>query len=191
MKEINPQEDSEEVTIHFELERGMQRTIQVVNEQGEPVWGSLVAGLGPRASYFPKKHWLPQMQVVGLRRAEKRRVLIQHPESKLAAVATVLADGAQTVLLLTRANAGGNVKTTVLGSTDLGESFQVLWMSFFSWDTDMWVPQVGALAGQKVYMLHRGRLRVSDDGGDNFVEQSIIDVNATSEVGRASCRERV
>ena len=90
--EIDPHEDKKEVVVNFELQRGAQEQIHVVDEKGMPIWGTHVSGLHPTANYFPQKHWLPTMQVVSLGPNEKRRILIQHRGRNLAAIAEVVAD---------------------------------------------------------------------------------------------------
>ena len=93
LKEINPREGASEVVVNFQLQRGEQERIHVVDEKGRPVLGTHVSGLHVGANYFPQKHWLPTMKVVSLGPDEQREVLIQHRERKLAAIANVKANG--------------------------------------------------------------------------------------------------
>ena len=81
----------------------------------------------------------------------------------------LLPDGLQTVLLMTQATVGGVGSRTVLyASTDLGQSFQVRWQSPLSWPGDVWVPRYGPGAGSDVYILQKGKVRKSTDGGFSF-----------------------
>lgn len=108
------------------------------------------------------------------------------PPSGLGAVTDVrkmllLPDGAQTVLLLTRANVGslGASRTALYASTDGGQSFSLRWSSPTSWRGDLWVPRFGPGAGSHVYVLQQGKLRRSTDGGFSFSLVGVVDDTAS------------
>ncbi len=88
----------------------------------------------------------------------------------------LLEDSAGTVLVLGRFN--GNV--SIHASTDHGHSFQTRWTGAVDWASSMWSPRYGPGSEDTIYLLHRGRLRVSTDAGLNFSLVGTIDPAATS-----------
>ncbi|MFT7485970.1 MAG: hypothetical protein ACI9F9_001823, partial [Candidatus Paceibacteria bacterium] len=87
----------------------------------------------------------------------------------------VLDDASSTVLVMGRA--GG--ESRLYASTDKGLSFSIRWTAGVEGSTSIFVPRRGAQAADTIYMLHRGRLRLSTDSGFTFNLVSILDSAAT------------
>lgn len=85
-----------------------------------------------------------------------------------------LEDASSTILILGR---HGN-STSIYASTDYGYSFQQRWTQSQSWAGEMWVPRKGPEAVDTVYLVHRGRVRRSTDGGQTFSLSSVVDTAA-------------
>ena len=94
LAEINPSEgeDSVHVIVNFALERGERRVLELVDSDGIPLLDAHVSGHFPTANYRPVRQSLPSVDVVCLKPTEKRKVLIQHLEKKLASVVYVSVD---------------------------------------------------------------------------------------------------
>lgn len=106
--------------------------------------------------------------------------------STIRAVAK-LDDADQTIVLLVSHEVSFQDKLGIYASTDQGQTFVSRWTSASNGDSDMWVPQVGPAAANTIYIVHRGRLRVSTDSGATFSLVSEIDASATA--GRLSGSE--
>ncbi len=87
----------------------------------------------------------------------------------------VLADAQSTVLVFGKASGA----TRLWASTDRGNSFQIRWTAANEGDSSLFIPRRGAESPNTIYMLHKGRLRVSLDKGFNFALRGTLDTNAT------------
>ena len=78
----------------------------------------------------------------------------------------VTTDGSKTIFLVARKPEGllGQNKYGLWRSTDRGATFGKVF-DMGTWPGDAWVPRDG---GSGVWILHDGKLRVSNDGGDTF-----------------------
>jgi len=92
---------------------------------------------------------------------------------------TTLADAQQTLLLHARANVGSGQRAVLFASTDLGQSFQVRNELAVDWPGDVWTPRFGPGAGSDVYLLQKGKLRRSTDGGASFTYAGEVDLGAS------------
>lgn len=70
-------------------------------------------------------------------------------------------------------------RTGVWGSVDYGRTFQLRYLSAWSFQGSMFVPREGPGAQTDVYLLDRGQLRKSTDGGFSFPLVSTIDMSAS------------
>lgn len=99
---------------------------------------------------------------------------------------SLLHDGNQTVLVFGRANLGSGSQSVLWASTDLGQTFQVRATWGASWSGDFWTPVFGSGAGTHVYVLQKGSLRLSTDGGFSFSKLGNIDLSASEGALRGS-----
>ena len=67
--------------------------------------------------------------------------------------------------------------TSLYASIDGGLNFTQRWTHGTGWNGSLWVPRSGAASATHVYLLHRGELHRSTDGGHNF---SLLDTIASS-----------
>ena len=87
-----------------------------------------------------------------------------------------LQDAAQTVLFYGRYGVGG----AIYASTDKGLSFRKRFNEVVGWNGFLWVPRTGGAAASTLYLLYKQELRVSTDGGFNFISLATVDAAATS-----------
>lgn len=92
-----------------------------------------------------------------------------------------LANAQKTILILGSYSSGGT-KASVWGSNDYGRTFTQRWIGPASWSGGLWVPRAGALAATNAYLLDRGQLFKSTNGGASFVAGATIDATATKGV---------
>lgn len=92
-------------------------------------------------------------------------------------VVQTLANAARTILILGSYNSGGT-KPSVWGSNDYGRTFTQRWIGTAAWNGGLWVPRAGAQAATHAYLLDRGQLRVSTNGGASFTTGATIDAAA-------------
>jgi hypothetical protein len=92
-----------------------------------------------------------------------------------------LDDALHTILVYGNYNASGS-KPAVFASTDYGRTFTQRWIGSLSFNGSMWVPRKGAGAVATVYVLHKGRLLKSTNGGQAFVQGVVIDSAADTAV---------
>ncbi len=90
-----------------------------------------------------------------------------------------LNDAARTILVLGTYNPGSGTRSSVWRSSDYGRTFARHWLGTQNWNGDLWVPRVGATAATHAYLLDRGQLHVSTDGGASFAPGAVIDATAT------------
>ncbi|MBK7874720.1 MAG: hypothetical protein IPJ77_03050 [Planctomycetes bacterium] len=90
-----------------------------------------------------------------------------------------LANAARTLLVLGSSNPGGGTRPSVWGSNDYGRTFTQRWIGTQTWSGSLWVPRAGALAATNAYLLDRGQLYKSTNGGASFVAGAVIDAAAT------------
>lgn len=88
-----------------------------------------------------------------------------------------LNDSAHTLLVYGQYNSGGT-KPGIFASTDHGRTFANRWTGSLNFTGSMWVPRTGAGAVNKVYLLHRGQLFWSQNGGALFTAAALIDAAA-------------
>jgi beta-lactamase regulating signal transducer with metallopeptidase domain len=101
LSEIDLPKDASNVHHDFALERGLQRTIRVVDPDGRPVPHARIQG-HIRFANWSSPHETPEFQIKGLRRGEKRRLYAVLEERKLAGWAEFLAEDKGTVELTLR-----------------------------------------------------------------------------------------
>ncbi|MBI5363145.1 MAG: hypothetical protein HZA53_08195 [Planctomycetes bacterium] len=92
-----------------------------------------------------------------------------------------LANASKTILILGSYNSLGT-KSSVWGSNDYGRTFTQRWIGPGSWGGGLWVPRAGASAATNAYLLDRGQLFTSTNGGASFATGAVIDATATKGV---------
>ncbi|MFO1009159.1 MAG: hypothetical protein U1F29_03770 [Planctomycetota bacterium] len=90
-------------------------------------------------------------------------------------------DAQRTILVLGTHNVLGT-KSSVWGSSDWGRTFTQRWIGTNNWAGGLWVPRAGALAATNAYLLDRGQLWTSTNGGASFTAGVTIDATATKGV---------
>jgi hypothetical protein len=84
MKEINPAEGTESVTVDLELDPGLSVKIRVVDPEGKPVSGASVTGGHSRGP--TKTTQDDEIQLANFRPDEQRNVIVRHEARKVAKV---------------------------------------------------------------------------------------------------------
>ncbi len=95
---VNLPNDKTSVHRDLALERGIARTIRVVDPDGRPVVGARIQGQS-RVSNWSKPRETAEFRVEGLRRGETRRMHARLDDRRLAGWVEFLADGQDTVEL--------------------------------------------------------------------------------------------
>jgi hypothetical protein len=83
MKEINPPEGTEVFHLDLALEKGSSVRLRVVDPQGKPIRGALIAGRTGRGEHERDTKAESDLDVIALGPGEERTVLIQHNERGL------------------------------------------------------------------------------------------------------------
>ncbi|MCC7011202.1 MAG: hypothetical protein IT454_01460 [Planctomycetes bacterium] len=91
------------------------------------------------------------------------------------------ADAAHTIVVWAQTNLTVNAPA-LFASTDYGRSFVKRFQMPTSGLSDAWVPRSGPGAANNVFIVHRGQVRRSSDGGSSFVPLATIDANASDGV---------
>ncbi len=89
-----------------------------------------------------------------------------------------LTDASRTILIYGQYNSGGT-KPGVFASTDYGRTFQNRWTGSLNFTGWMWVPRKLPTSTNQAYLVQRGVLYASTNGGASFAARGTIDAAAT------------
>ena len=130
---------------------------------------TLVVRRGPELFWSDDegRHWEPAR---GIGHLDQARAMV------------LLEDEAHTLLLLARWHEGTQGQAGVLASSDRGRTFHLRWKAPGDGDGDLFVPPAGEGQAAQVFVIHKGALYASSDGGRAFEQRALVD-------GRASAGE--
>ncbi len=90
----------------------------------------------------------------------------------------LLDDGVPTIVLLAQKSVTVWNSPALLVSSDHGRSFTQTWHPPSAGDASMWIPRTGPEAATHVWVAHKGKLRLSTDGGLTLPKITNVDTTA-------------